>query len=237
MKIKIHNNKKLDLMVQDLLTRYPKGVNGNVDRDDYTMRNEYISTAGVYRDVPMMRRDSRFYETHKYWGYSTSDMIQVKNRISADRGIRTYLYSVDEDAGSKAISRRENVLAFRVEQGARAFKNESGPGIWNVRVNYDSSVHVIANSKDSAKMIGRAMLAGCGITAKNEYDVRADRINVPSIETCSHYNSKSLSQATGQLADSIKEIERGKKKVTSLNLLIEALTEFGQSQVEMLRSQ
>ena len=236
MKIKIHSNKKIDLMVQDLLSRFPTGVNGDVLRHDYRLTNEWLGTAGVYRDVPMLRRDSPFYETHKHWGYTPSDIIQIKNRISADRGIRAYLSSVDPDARSKAISRRENVLAHRVEQGARAFKSEQGPGIWNVRVNYDNHVHVIANTTDSAKMIGRAMLAGCGITAKNEHDVRADRVNIPSIEACSHYNTKSLSQATAQLTDSIKEIERSKQKVVKLSLLIEALTEFGQSQVEMLKN-
>ena len=233
-KTRIHSPSRLDNMLKDLLKKYPTGVNGTVRKWDYQISHEWNASARVYRDTTVIAKDYRHYKTHRWWGYSPSDMIQMRKRV-AKSGIRSYLREVDPDAGNRAISRRENILSHRIEKGAQAFKNEDGPAIWMVRVNYDNSVHVIASSTDSAKLIGRAMLAGCGITAKNEWDVRAERVDVPSIANCSHYNEESLNKATRNLKDAISEIESYKKKCKKLNLLIEALTEFGQSQVEMLK--
>jgi len=231
----IYDNIKLDIMLEDIITKYPVGVNSQMGRSDYVMSGAWLTSANIYRDTPTVSDDSPHREKYPFWGYSASDIMQMEwYAEQRDGSLRSYLANRDQDASSKAISRRHNILSHRMRLGVTEFQRREGPGIYKVTVNYSDAIYVIASSKKAAKMIGGTMLLGT-VTKKGDPYFRADRVNVASVKTCSWYNETALESRHSELRNSISKIQRLQEKCKELNLMINSLNEFGQAQVEMLK--
>tara|TARA_B100000214_G_scaffold362325_1_gene326662 strand:- start:38 stop:760 length:723 start_codon:yes stop_codon:yes gene_type:complete len=231
----IYDSAKLDIMLEDIITKYPAGVNSQMERSDYVMDGAWLTSANIYRDTPVVSNDSPHREKYPFWGYSASDIMQMEWHAEQTAGsLRSYLSNRDPDASTKAISRRHNLLHHRMRAGVAEFQRREGPGIYKVTVNYSDPIYVIASSKKSAKMIGGTMLLGT-VTREGDPYFRADRVNVASAKTCSWYNETALQSRHQELKNSLSKIKRLQEKCQELNLMINSLNEFGQAQVEMLK--
>ena len=169
----------------------------------------------------------------KYFGYDEDILMQVFWRMS-EGNIREYIRSRWTDIGSRAISRRYNILSDRLDRAVNRFRRQNARGIWEVTY-YPKNIklYVMASSSDTSRMLARTMLAGCGIIVE-EQRFYSSRVNVDCPSTLKHYTDRNFETVKHSIKHSIEKLEDLKAKIESLNNLKTVLETFGDVQHEML---
>ena len=217
---------QVDKIADDLIKRFPEGPDGAYRKEDYSFSHDFSRSAQVWRDVPVAPQP--------LFGYAIEDMIQVW--MSMDEGnIRSYIHKRWPDLGGKGASRRYNLLFDRLIKAVDRFGRVDGAGIWKVSpTNLRGSLYVYAGNKESAIMLGKAILAGGGwICDIDRYDVK--RVNVANAETLSHYNKKSLENVKAKMKDAHSRIKDLKERIKSLETLHESLDNLGELQPDLMK--
>lgn len=217
---------RIDKITDDLIKRFPEGPDGAYEKSDYSFSHDFSRSAQVWRDVPVAPA--------KHFGYALEDLVQVWMSMD-DGNIRDYIRKRWPDLGHKGVSRRYNMLFDRLIVAQESFTRSDGAGIWKVSPgNLRGSIYVYAGNKESAILLGRAILAGGGWIGRiDSYDVK--RINVANAETLSHYNKKSLSNVEGKMKDAEKRIEDLKERIECLKTLHESLDSLGELQPDLMK--
>ena len=218
-----------DAIIDDLLKLHPTGPRGNLVKDDYKRGHQYSSTRRGYINMTTPNRDGRAYP---YFGYDLETLQRVWYEAS-NGNYRSYIRSRwGDDIGSKAVSRRENRLRDRLQPAHDAFIRQNTRGIWECRATYGLKLFVMAGSQETAILLTKTMLAGCGFTV-DEY-VRASLVNVADPKLLANYNNTNMERVANSLKTSINTIEKEKHNVSTYKEMITALEDFGKVQPEML---
>ena len=214
-----------DKIVDDLLSKFPSGPRGVLTKDNYDMDMRHSNAANVYRLTAVCEE--------KYFGYDEDILMQVFWRMS-EGNIREYIRSRWTDIGSRAISRRYNILSDRLDRAVNRFRRQNARGIWEVTY-YPKNIklYVMASSSDTSRMLARTMLAGCGIIVE-EQRFYSSRVNVDCPSTLKHYTDRNFETVKHSIKHSIEKLEDLKAKIESLNNLKTVLETFGDVQHEML---
>ena len=218
--------KQCDKIADDLLTRFPAGPKGLLQKHDYKMEEQWNSTARVYRSTPV--------PPVNYFGYDTDTLMMVYWQM--DEGdLRGYIRSRWPTIGSKAVTRRYNILSERVLPAVQKFKRTDDRGIWKVTCAHkDISIYVIASSKRTSMLLAKTMIAGCGMIVSDS-ELYSNRVNVSCTSTLTYYSERNLSNVKRKLKQSKEKIESLKLSVQHLYQLEETLDNFGGIQSGMLQ--
>ena len=227
--VHIISPRRRDAIIDDLLKLHPTGPRGNLVKDDYKRGHQWSSTRSGYVNMTTPLRDGRAWP---HYGYDVETLQRVWHET--DQGnYRSYLRTRwGSDIGSKAVSRRENRLRDRLQPAHDAFIRQNTRGIWECRAAYGLRLFVMAGSSETAILLTKTMLAGCGFKV-DDY-VRANLVNVPDPKLLAHYNNKNMERVASSLKRSIKTIEDEKQNVSTYKEMITALEDFGAIQPEML---
>jgi len=217
--------KQSDKIVDDLLSRYPAGPKGTIQKHDYEMREVWNSSARVYRSTPV--------PPVEYFGYDVDTLMMVSWQSNQGE-LRGYIRERWQTIGSKAVARRYNILAERLTPAVQKFKRTDDRGIWNVSDHRkDIKIYVIASSKSTSILLAKTMLAGCGMIV-SDHDLYSNRVNVACTSTLTYYSERNLANVKRKLKRSKAKIDELKNNVKNLNQLEETLDNFGGIQSGML---
>jgi len=217
--------KQSDKIVDDLLSRYPSGPKGTIQKHDYTMREMWNSSARVYRRTPV--------PPVEYFGYDVDTLMMVYWQMN-EGDLRGYIRGRWQTIGSKAVARRYNIISERLTPAVQKFKRIDDRGIWNVSDHRkDIKIYVIASSKSTSILLAKTMLAGCGMIV-SDHDLYSNRVNVACTSTLTYYSERNLANVKRKLKRSKAKIDELKNNVKNLNQLEETLDNFGGIQSGML---
>jgi len=168
-------NKKALAVINDILTKYPKGSAGNLLPDHYVEIHDYCNVGQYYKNFVVPRGDDATY------GYS-KDEILATALADLGRGVRRRLKVEDwedtvrylwPEAKKGTVSRRARRLWHRIGKEAnQIWRAGKTTGIY--RVNFgsrwdDNAGHVYAwgTSSEDAKIVAETMCshAFCGLKA------------------------------------------------------------------------
>lgn len=211
------SNQKVDQVIDDLLLKFPKGEKGKLSKTDYGTEWDWRPSTSQYTHIITCNEP--------YWGWSAETLYRVHYKILQGGSLRSFIRSRDENASSKAISRRENRLQDRLYDAKRNWERSTGDAIWTVRVGHGVEVHVISSSEKSAEMLGKTVAAGAGMYASSEklWTRKAAPADDKILKELRLRQVKSITEAVKRNAEKIEELKR---KSASLMEMCVSLQEF-----------
>ena len=224
------SNKKLEAMVEDLIRKYPKGSDSSLTSDDYEMDEVYLSHYNGYYKVAVTEdRDLRLFK------YSPDDYAELKF-ISSEvyDGLKGYLRHLYPEAGKRKISRRHNLLSYRLKCGIDRWEKKDDSATWKVDSSAPFAVYVIASNRNAAEMLAKTMLSSNGIIPSYMYP---KRYAPGDTETLAFLTEKLNKQVQAQIEHTKSNLEKTKQRLESYNSLRESLTSMGSAQLDFLESQ
>ena len=218
-----------DAIVDDLISQHPKGPNGTLTKNDYYRTQRYSQSRRMYLKTTIPTSEGA---SDSFFGYDLDTLQRVW--WECNRGdLSSYVCERWEDKGQKARKRRFNRLFDRLTPGHDAFRKQAARGIWEVRLSYRVKLYVMAGSSNTAKLLTRTMLAGCGMKFET-HQLRANLINVDEPDLLAHYTNKNMKTVSDTIARSLREIKTLKETVEQHTHLLSALEDFGEVQPSML---
>ena len=224
------SNKKLEAMVEDLIRKYPEGSDGSLTSDDYEMDEVYLSHYNGYYKVAVTEdRDLRLFK------YSPDDYAELKF-VSEEvyDGLRDYLRHLYPEAGKRKISRRYNLLSYRLRRGTDRWEKKDDSATWKVDSSAPFAVYVIASNRNAAEMLAKTMLSSNGIIPSYMYP---KRYAPGDTETLAFLTEKLNKQVQAQIEYTKSSLEKTKQRLESYRSLRESLTSMGTAQLDFLESQ
>ena len=204
------SSKNVELMVADLILKYPKGSDSKINRSEYTEEEVYIDweykTAVVCNNYPLFKYNVELYAS--------------LNFIAKEVGLKKYLMTLYPEAGTRKISRRYNLLSYRMQIGYTAWQKDSNKiATWKVDSNAPFPVYVIASNKASASLLAKTMLSSNGL--------------VPSYVSATKYapgDAETLAQLTLGASKSIeKNIKYIKDNIDTQQKRLDALISLSEN--------
>ena len=226
------SNKKLEAMVEDLIRKYPKGSDSSLTSDDYEIDDVWLSHYNGYYKVAVTEdRDLHV----RLFKYSPDDYAQLQF-ISEEvhSGLRGYLKHLYPDAGKRKISRRYNLLSYRLKRGTDRWDKQDDSATWKVDSSAPFAVYVIASNRAGAEMLAKTMLSSNGIIPSYMYP---KRYAPGDTETLAFLTEKLNKQVQAQIEHTASNLENTKKRLESYRSLRESLTSMGTAQLDFLESQ
>lgn len=224
------SNKKLEAMVEDLIRKYPQGADGSLTSRDYEMDEVWLSHYnGYYRVAVTEDRDLRLL------GYSPNDYAELQF-ISDEvhNGLRDYLQHLYPDAGKRKISRRYNLLSYRLRRGIDRWEKKDDSATWKVDSSAPFAVYVVAANSNAAEMLAKTMLSSNGIIPSYLYP---KRYAPGDTETLAFLTEKLNKQVQAQIEHTKSNLERTQQRLESYRSLRESLESMGTAQLDFLESQ
>lgn len=225
--IAMKQSKNIELMVEDLIRKYPKGADGNLSKDDYKIDEVYTVTHSNYYNIAVTR--DRDLELFQYSAESYAELQFMCEEVHP--GLRSYLNYLYPDAGKRKISRRFNMLTYRLGRGFRRWSTKSGPATWKVDTDAPFPVYVIAGSCSAAEMLAKTMLSSNGIIPSYMYPKRYAPGNK---ETLSFLTVKLNSRIEDQIEYTKRTLEATEARLESYKSLSNSLESMGNAQLDIL---
>jgi hypothetical protein len=222
--------KKLEAMVDDLIRKYPQGADNSLCKDDYEIDQVWTAHTNDYYNVAVTQG-----ELCRLFNYSVDDYAQlwfVSNEVHD--GLRSYLSRLYPDAGKRKISRRFNLLSYRLRRGMDRWQKKEGPATWKVDTDYPFPVYVIAGNRNGAEMLAKTMLSSNGIIPAYMYP---KRYAPGDTETLSFLTEKLNVQVESQIEYTERSLNKIKERLESYKSLSESLSSMGTAQLDFLESQ
>ena len=218
------DSKRRDKMIDDLLSKFPIGPRGVIDRTQYRKKYQWSAAKSEYCDLIVPDDDKS-----KYYGYDIEDFVRLDYAVG---NLRDYIRKRWDDISWRAVTRRYNRLYDRIHPTVRSFKSGEGHGIWKVDFSDHSlSMFVIAGNGKTAELLGKTMVAGSGLISNRIY---RSRVNVADPELLAHYNNKNFGNVESKLKSSKASLIKLKEKIESLKKLQLSLSDFGSLQPDIL---
>ena len=207
--------KTVDVLIEDLLSKFPKGSKGKLTKDDYSEDYRWRSSTDRYTNVIFPKDGNNW-----GWDYETTarSMFWIEQNFGS---VRRYLRARDPDAGSKAISRRENRLTDRLTK--RGWERSDGPAIWQVRLGHSAELHVITSSERSAVILGKTVAAGAGIVSDR---IWASKHSPADMTILNDLRTEQVKRITAKVESNTKRIQELKDSSAALLELCVSLQEF-----------
>lgn len=211
------NESRKNMIVDDLLLRYPKGVRRKLTKFDYNVDEKYDYSRQTH--VKLVSCSS----TNQYWGWSKEDLFDLnfKNSDQVERYVKNRWF---KDAithrggyGSKrsTLTRRTRRIWERIKPAIDAVKEEGAGGVYKIKASSYSGAsfgHIYASSKAQAESIASVMFFHVLTEAdqrSNGAPITATLVSRNDIDYVMKANAKFFKVMT-------EEINRSEKRVKSL---------------------
>jgi hypothetical protein len=213
------NSNRIDAICDDLLTRKPKGEEGEVvTYEDY---EEYCYDA--HKEKKYVRCD------HDGWGYSAETLFQLGFGGSGDveryvcqryyDGQNSYSLTSGQKAG---VTRKTRRIWGRIESEVRRVKSEGRTGIYRINQGYYSNVlgTVFANDHDDARQVADMFY---GYLMTEDAELRTEFIKMGGIEEIQSANQKAVEEIQEQVVRTENRIKEQQEDIARKRMQIDAI--------------
>ena len=213
------NSNRRDAICNDLLTRKPKGDEGEaVTYEDY---EEYCYDA---------RKEKKYVRCdHDGWGYSAETLFQLGFGSSGDveRYVCHQYYGVQNTyeltSGQKAgVTRKTRRIWGRIESEIRRIKNEGRTGIYRINQGYYSNVlgTVFARDHDDARQLADMFY---GYLVADDKELRTEFIKMGGIEEIQSANQKAIEEIQNLVERTENRIKEQQEDIARKRMQIDAI--------------
>ncbi len=208
------NESRVNIIIDDLLLRYPKGRLKKLTKNDYQIQEKYDYDRDTHvKNVICTNRS-------EYWGWRKEDLFDLGFKRSCD--VEEYVkdrWFKNEIThrggyGSKraTLTRRTRRIWERIQPGIKAVVNEGGQGVYSIKgggYGGESFGHIFAESKAKAESIASVMFFH--VLTKHDQEcegspIKAALISRGDIDLAMEQNSRYFKDMTGSIKNDADRI-------------------------------
>ena len=226
-------SKKMLAIVRDMVSKYPKGPEGKLKKEDYVVLSLWSEPHGKYRETAVLRNYSEG-EVRQLCGYSPETIYSLFQNSHSPRDLVCDAFPVGLSRAK--VTRRTNILKQRLEECKSYVRLHGIPGVYTARWGYQTSNRAYIYGKDIKDVQATASILGSayGFDITEEAHItfheqappeRALQLNNDTIESDIRYSEANLKRAEERYNSAREDLDHLRNRSAILESLFQMQNE------------